>query len=284
MIRFNCMYCGELISAEGVLIGKKIKCSGCGHSLVIRRKESGDTQKSSVEKNIAAEPNDAQFWEGKSNQEIALWLKNHSPAPKQKNKTAARQALSLSFLRYDDLTLFALSFAFVLLLWMNLDEMKVILLVSLLMSQIGILLILAMLGMVLSLLNIFVRHRKYESEKWLMLLFAVLVTAGTGAYSGVVMLREGIRWLIIFPVWNIANSLFLLNAFRIGLVNTGSITNERAGLFQVVFSVASITLLMILCERFFHLHWALTYSIAVSYTMSVLGAIQDIFGKRSTAF
>lgn len=185
--------------------------------------------------------------------------------------------------RYDDLTLFALSFAFVLLLWINLDVRKDLFLVSLFLPRIGILLLLAQLGMVLSLLNMFVRHRKYKFEKWLMLLFAVLVTAGTGAYSGFVMLKEGIHWLIVFPVWNIVNSLVLLNAFHVGLVNTSSITNERAGLFQVVVTVASITLLLMLCERVLDLHWALTYSIAVSYTMSLLGAIQDLFGKRTSA-
>ena len=281
MIRFRCIYCGQTVSAEDELTGKKIKCPGCGHSVMARRKLPGDAQKSSVERSGCAEPNDAHFWEGKSNQEIALWLHSHPPTPRQRKRFAAQQALSISMARYDDLTLFALSFAFVLLLWINLDFRTDFFLVSLFLPRKGVFLVLA--GMVLSLLNMFVRHRKYEFEKWLMLLFAVLVTAGTGAYSGFVMLKEGVRWLIVFPAWNIINSLVLLNAFYIGLVNTSSITNERAGLFQVVVTVASITLLLMLCDRVLDLHWALTYSIAVTYTMSLLGAIQDIFGKRTTA-
>lgn len=277
------MYCGQPISAEDELTGKKIKCLGCGHSVMVRRKQPDDAQKSSAERSGGAEPNEAHFWEGKSTQEIALWLNSHNLTPRTRKRLAAQQAVSRSMARYDDLTLFALSFAYVLLLWINPDVRKGLFLVSLFFSRIGILLALAQLGMVLSLLNMFVRHRKYEFEKWLMLLFAVLVTGGTGAYSGLIMLKEGIRWLIVFPVWNIINSLVLLNAFRIGLVNTGSITNERAGLFQVVVTVASITLLLMLCERVLDLHWALTYSIAVSYTMSLLGAIKGIFGKYNTA-
>lgn len=284
MIQFNCVYCDKPISAEGKLIGKRIECSGCGHSVMVRPKESSDTQQSSIKGDIDTESNNANLWEGKSNQEITNWLNSQSFTQVQTKNLAARKALSLSMARFDDLTLFSLSFAFVLLLWMNLGEMKVNLFVLILLPRIGLFLALAMLGMVLSLVSIFVRHEKYEFEKWLMLLFALLVTTGTGVYSGIVMLKEGIHWLIIFPLWNIVNSLILLCAFDVGLVNTGSITNEKASLFQVIFSVASITLLMILCERIFHLHWALTYSIAVSYTMSVLGAIQDFFGKGSTAF
>jgi len=283
MIRFNCVYCGKPISVEGKLIGEKIECSGCGHSVMVRRKQSDDTQKSSVERDINTELNDANFLEEKNNQQIANWLNPQNVNQGRRKNLAARRELSLSMARFDDLTLFSLSFAFVLLLWMNHGEMKVNLTVLLLLSRFGLFLSLAMLGMVLSLISIFVRHEKYEFEKWLMLLFALLVTTGTGVYSGIVMLEEGISWLIIFPLWNIFNSIILLCAFDVGLLNTNSITNERASLLQVVVSIAMITLLLILCERVFNLHWAISYSIAVSYTMSLHGAIQDIFGKRVTS-
>ena len=283
MIRFQCVYCGKTVTADEELIGKKIKCYDCGHSIIVRRKESDDTHKSSIKDDIDTKSNYDNFWEGKSNQEIAVWLNNHSSAPEQEREAAARQALSLSFARFDDLTLFSLSFAFVLVLLMNLDQMKdkvrVVLFVSLMLSRIGPFLASAILGMALSLLSIFVRHEKYEFEKWLMLLFAVLVTTGTGVYSGIVMFKEDMSWLIIFPLWNIINGIILLIAYRIGLLNTNSITSEKAGRFQVVVSITTITLVLILCERMFNLHWAISYSIAVSYTLSLHNVIQDIFGK-----
>ena len=171
MIRFNCVYCGKLISAEGKLIGKRIECSDCGHSVKVRPKESGDAQKSSGKLNIDTESNDVNFLEGKSNLEVANWLNSQNVNQGKTKNLAARRELSLSLARFDDLTLFSLSFAFVLLLWMNLGEMNVNLLVLLMLPRIGLFLALAMLGMVLSLLSIFVRHEKYELEKWLMLLF-----------------------------------------------------------------------------------------------------------------
>ena len=210
MIRFNCVYCGKPISVEGMLIGEKIECSGCGHSVTVRRKQSDDTQKSSVERDINTESNDANFLEEKNNQQIANWLDSQNVNQGQRKNLAARRELSLSMARFDDLTLFSLSFAFVLLLWMNLGEMKINLTVLILLSRFGLFLALAMLGMALSLISIFVRHEKYEFEKWLMLLFALLVTTGTGVYSGIVMLEEGISWLIIFPLWNIFNSIIAL--------------------------------------------------------------------------
>jgi len=271
MIQFSCMYCGQPVSADEALVGEKIECPGCGHAVMVRPKRPARADE------IERKP--AEYWEGRSNREVLAWLRSKPLTPKQKRRLAARRALSRALVQYDDVTLFALSLAFVLLWAMN-SQVGIDLSLVSVAPRIAALLGLALLGMVLSLLNIVVRHRKFEFEKRLMLLFAVLVTAGTGAYAGYVTLRGGWSWVVVFPAWNVLNSLILLSAFHEGLVNTGSLTDERAGLVDVIVTAVVISLLLALCNYSLNLHWSITYSIAVGYTVSLHRGVQSIFGRR----
>jgi hypothetical protein len=59
------MYSGQSVSADDELPGKKIECPGCGRSVMVRRNLPRDSLKSPIERSSDAEPNDAQFLEGK---------------------------------------------------------------------------------------------------------------------------------------------------------------------------------------------------------------------------
>lgn len=282
MIGFRCIYCGQPVSAEDDLVGAKVECPACGHSVTVRQTRPSDRKRTEGQTNDEASDKNAGFWDGKSDQEIARWLETQTSGPGRRISLAAKRELSRSMARYDDLTLFALSFAFVLLYSIN-PEMRKELYLAGFLPQFGVTRALAMLGMVLCLVNIFVNHPKHELEKRLMLLFAVLATAGTGIYSGIVTLRGGIHWFIIFPAWNIVNCAVLLDAYKTGIVDTNSIIDERPGPLRVLLTIVSIAALLMLCDRVFDLHWAVTYSIAVSHTMTLLGVVQNIFTNRSTA-
>ena len=115
--------------------------------------------------------------------------------------------------RYDDLTLFALSVTFVMLSLLSADLRKD--LIAIFTPQRGagpltIALAIAGLGMVLSLVNVFLQRIKSTVEKWVMLVFAVVVTAGTGICAAEVMLEKGQGVLLIFPAWNLINAFLLI--------------------------------------------------------------------------
>ncbi len=182
--------------------------------------------------------------------------------------------------RYDDLTLFALSVTFLLLLASNpktrtdlgrgdifLRDGRVVILVGL-----------AILGMLFSLFGIFFRGPKPTSVKWPMLVFAVLVTAGTGAYAGYVTLKSARGWLMIFLAWNILNAALLLLLFRAGLMGVDCVVDRAARFSQVIVTVIAICILLAVCQCLFQLHWAITYSVSVGYTMSLHHALADVFG------
>ena len=233
-----------------------------------------------------AAPKDPEFWKGKTNQDIARWLRSQAVSPKDRDKRAAKRLLSRSFVQYDDLSLFALSATLLFLLLIHVNPRSELLRLALRWPFIGLtarvtaLLLCASSGMLLSFVGVFLRREKSELEKWLTLLFAIAITAGTGIYGGIVVMREASRWLVVFPAWNILNGLILLSLFGTGIVNIGSITGERANLLQVLLALASIGVLLVLCRYVFRVHWVIAYSICVCYTMNLHRAVRDFFGKR----
>jgi hypothetical protein len=51
----------------------------------------------------------------------------------------------------------------------------------------------------------------------------------------------------------------------------------------VVLTILSISILLAVCHFRFHLHWTITYSICVCYTMSLNHILANLLGKRDAA-
>jgi hypothetical protein len=133
-------------------------------------------------------------------------------------------------------------------------------------------------GMFLSFINIFFRREKYDMEKYLMLLFAVIVTACTGIYSGYIVL-EGLKgWLLIFPIWNIVNGAILLLFLRLGFLDTDCIVENGFNVIQVLASIASVGIILGLCNYVFKMHWVMSYSICICYTLTINDTAHSILG------
>ncbi|MHC4302444.1 MAG: hypothetical protein ACYS7Y_34730 [Planctomycetota bacterium] len=181
--------------------------------------------------------------------------------------------------RYDDLTLFALSLAFLLLVLISAELRQD--LARAFSAELGthyvLLLLLAVLGMVCSFVNVFLQRKRYEFEKQAMLAFAVLVTAGTGIYAGYLMLDRSQGWLMVFPAWNILDGGLLLLLARAGIVDTECITDEKATFKQVLITAIAVPILLTTCLFLFDLYWATTFSIATAYTMNLHKTLRYLF-------
>jgi len=124
-------------------------------------------------------------------------------------------------------------------------------------------------GMACSLVGVFLRRKKSEFQRRAMLLFAAYVTAGTGIYAGWRMLDRSQIWLMVFPAWNILDGALLLLLLYARVVDTECITDEKATFGQVVVTLLAMPILLTTCRYLFVLHWSITFSIAVAYTMSL---------------
>ena len=284
MIEFPCLYCGQTVRAEEGLAGRYVECSACGHSVRVRARKVGDALKS-IPKAEGPEKEDASYWAGKSDREIADSLLARAMTKEQRQEQAVKKAFSFLTPRYDDLTLFALSLSFLLLWGIDADLRRDLarIFVERWSGDITIWLITAVIGMVLSLVNVFLQRDKSDLEKYTMLVFAVVVTAGTGLYAGWIMLHQSKGWLLIFPAWNILNGGLLLLLFRLGIVDTDCIVDEPAGFAEVVITAFCVPVLLTVCHYWLELHWTITFSIAVAYTLSLHNGLRDVFGRRRPA-
>jgi DNA-directed RNA polymerase subunit RPC12/RpoP len=283
VIEFPCLYCGQSVRTEEGLAGKHIECPACGHSVVVRQRKLGDALRP-VHGEDDQKQIEASSWDQKNDREIAERLLPKAMTNQERQEQAVKKTFSFLTPRYDDLTLFALSLSFLLLWLIDADLRRDLTRVFFegWSGDITIWLIVAVIGMALSLINVFLGREKSDLEKSTMLIFAVVVTAGTGLYAGWIMLHQSKGWLLIFPAWNVLNAGLLLLLYRLGVVDTDCITHEPASFAQVVLTAICVPVLLGVCQ-YYELHWAVTFSIAVAYTMSLHNGIRDVFGVRRPA-
>lgn len=257
MIRFKCQNCGRKIRTSEEFAGKRAKCPKC-KSLVIVPK-----------------------WADKSNAEIARQLLHSKPSDDSAQVPEKKKRSFLSP-RYDEATLFSMSIAFILLCLtsktMRTDLHK--LTFQVFNFYIAILVLCFVGGLVFSIFHAFSTRQKSVGEKAAMLLFAVFVSAGTGIYAGRHMLQTSTGWLIVFPIRNIIYGGLLLLMLRARVIDVTCISDQDATRPQIILGLIAVLIIVICCQFWFRLHWAITFSICIVYTTSFDRAVQSVFGRR----
>jgi DNA-directed RNA polymerase subunit RPC12/RpoP len=270
MVEFRCIYCGRPVQTEESPACQRVRCPACGHSVPVRGRKLGDSRHGGPPAGSDT-LGDAGNWAAKSNEEIAAQLLAPAPTAEERRRQALKMLLAPLLPRYDDLTLFTLSLAFLFLLLI--DETSRRDLTAALLAMHGdkapLLFLFTAFGMVCALVGVFLRRKKSEFQKRAMLLFAAYVTAGTGIYAGWRMLDRSQIWLIVFPAWNIMDGALLLLLLYARVVDTECILDEKATFGQVVVTLLAVPILLTTCRYLFVLHWSITFSIAVAYTMSL---------------
>lgn len=177
--------------------------------------------------------------------------------------------------QYNELSLYLMSAAFLLLWIFDPSLQKILGRVFLLEDpRLIIVFVLFVGGLGLSLINVFFARKTSDIEKFLMLFFAVIVNAVTGILAGLHILQsedvinqtslvQGI--LLIFPVWNILSSGYTLFLFRLRIINESAISDELATLPQFFLGTGVLIILFLLCQFVFQLYWPITFSICVAY-------------------
>ncbi len=266
MIKFKCIYCGQRILVQEEGRGKKGHCPKCKHLLVVpqttksRPAISADTPERSQQAkeaiaSLSAQCDDmAEFF-----REKAGWL-----VP-----------------TYDELSLFLMAATLILLYAMNAPMREQIYKSMTKVHDVRVyaVAVLFLCGMGLSIYHIFTTREKTDFEKKIMLLFAVLTNAGTGIFSAWYVIKNSAvnDWLLVFPIWNIVNSVLMLLMLRIEIINEECISDRNATIAQVTIGLASVLIMFVFCNFVFHLHWAITFSICIVYTTSFDRALQNVF-------
>lgn len=138
-------------------------------------------------------------------------------------------------------------------------------------------------GLFLSLYHTIVSRRKSLLEKKLMLVFAVIVNAFAGIWGGTYSLSYAHGWVLIFPIWNILNSFFLLQMLREGLVDESCVSDDNVNFYELVTGVSIALVIYCICHYGFKFNWAATFSMCVAYATNFNTSLVQLFFRKSNS-
>ena len=181
--------------------------------------------------------------------------------------------------RYNELALFLMSIAFVLLFFAHSDlrASSHDILFDDFDPRSYIALVVFVLGILFSLYHVFTTRQKTDLEKTAMLVFAIMVNGFSGVAAGMHMLEGSHGLLMLFPSWNVINGVLLFLMYRFHIIDESSIVDDDATHFQVVLGTIVVVTTFVVCRFVFEMYWAITFSICVAYASNVNGTVQSLF-------
>ena len=277
MIHFKCVYCGQRILANEDGRGKKGLCPTCKHIIYVPPVFQPESNLSPLALAPETPPKEHLSETGKDPSVII----EEFPSPDSPDDMTDLYEEKLGFLipNYDELSLFLMAVVFVILYFTNSKMQEDIMrfLMRLDVWRRYIYVGLFMLAMFLCLYHVFTPRKKTDVEKGIMLLFAISINAATGFIAGFYMLKGCPGWLLIFPAWNIINSVLIIIMQYVNLFDENQISDRDATIPQVIMGLVAVLVIFFLCNNTFKLHWAITYSICIIYTTSFDRGLQSVF-------
>jgi DNA-directed RNA polymerase subunit RPC12/RpoP len=270
VIKFKCIYCGHKILAQEDGRGKKGRCPKCRHELRVPLTTEGRPAVS------ADTPDKLQH----AAEAIAILQSDDVTE-------LSRESAGWFIPTYDESSLFLMAMTLILLYVGNSQMRGQINYFLTHVRDLSIFLLVVFLllaGLVLCLYHVFTRREKTRPEKVVMMLFAVLTNAGTGIISGWYVIKNTIapNWLLVFPIWNMINGVFMLLMLRLKVIDEECISERKASLIQIILGLVAVLTIFIFCNYVFKLYWAITFSICIVYTTSFDRALQNVFPGLET--
>jgi hypothetical protein len=262
-------------------VGKKGKCPGCKHELVVPNSTKGRPAISSDKEPMPDRPRPR----------VPEWDKEPRIGPdEQEDVLIAFYKESFGFLvpTYDKLSLFLMAVTLILLYlangqmrdWIRRDWMQdLIYFIRTESITYRIIFSLVPIFLIVLFSQLSTSRKTIDFKKKVMLVFAVLINAGTGIIAGIYLLRNTsvFNWLLVFPIWNIINGFLMLVMLRFGVIDEECISDREATLVQIILGLIAVLVIFIFCNYVFKLYWAITFSICIVYTTSFDRALQNVF-------
>jgi len=284
VIRFKCIYCGQRILAKDEDRDKKGKCPKCAHLLTVPDSTQGRPAISFDKEPMPDRPKPPYVPAWKNTPE---WSEGQNRMPEEQAEALAelfKESFGFLIPTYDMLSLLLMALTFILLFITNSqmrvfepDANKVI-------SQTDSLIYSAKLFLLIAIVPTFFMFRicsqtDADLKKQIMLFFAVMINAYSGIIAGIYVISNitASHWLLVFPIWNITNSLLMLSMFYMKVIDEDCISDREATATQIILGLISVLTIFAICNYVFKLYWAITFSICIIYTTSFDRALQNIF-------
>jgi hypothetical protein len=168
---------------------------------------------------------------------------------------------------YNELSLFSMSFACILLmvttLWAERGSYSIN--ISNFDFSVFVICFFFLGGLILSFYNAFTDRIKTPTEKKIMLLFAVLINGFSGIWGGTYLLEQSSGVLTVIPVLNIASGFILIMMLRSGEINESNISDEQVSFAEVFLTALILSIVFYCCHFIYRMNWAATFSLCVAY-------------------
>lgn len=185
---------------------------------------------------------------------------------------------------YDELSLFTMSFVFILLLLVNNPPHKWNFRdISITSDNLGLILIMMafLAGLFLCIYHAFSKRRKTLFEKKLMMFFAAIINGFTGIWGGTYILVHSGGWgLSVFPIWNIISGYMLIGLLRTSNIEEECIGDEDVTFLQILMSTTVVSAIFYICHYVFVLNWAMTFSICVAWATNLNSSLNLLVFKE----
>jgi len=133
-------------------------------------------------------------------------------------------------------------------------------------------------GIYLSIYHAFSEKKITKRTKFVMLFFAVVVSALVGLKAGFYILEQpGQGFFIIFPILNIASALLLLILFRVDVITISSISDRQAKRSEIILGSIAVLFILLVSQFILKNYWAITFSMCVAYATDVNEIINNKF-------
>ena len=281
MIRFKCIYCGQRVLAPDGGVNKKGRCPGCQHMLVVPESTKGRPSISSDYEPMPERP--------KSPERLPQWKRdkrfgNVRFVPDAQEEAAIelyREGFGFLIPTYDKLSLFLMVVALILLSAISVEMREGMRnLILRLCTEADYVQPLFFLFVITGIIVFSYMMLTIEADlrKRFMLAFAVLANIFGGFIAGayIIISSAGLNWLVIFPLWNIINSVLLVLVVQYRFIDEECISARKATAFRIILGLAAVCVVLALCNYVFKLYWAITYSICIVYTTSFDRALQNV--------
>lgn len=180
--------------------------------------------------------------------------------------------------QYDELALFLMSSAFILVIITH-EGLRAVAFRIVLAWQFYSLLVVVLfgLGIVFTIYHVFISREKTYREKKLMLFSAVMINGFGGVVAGEHVIGEATSLLtLIFPLWNIANGLLLLLMYRFDILDEDIIVDDDAAPYEVVIGLCVVLMTFAISTFVFDLHPVVVFSMCVAYATNINALVKDI--------
>ncbi len=184
--------------------------------------------------------------------------------------------------QYDELSLFSMGYILILLIFFN-SKHSTWNFLSWSGEPLSFFIMLPfIIGMILCMYHAFTDRRKTNFEKKLMMFFAAILNGFSGLWYGTYILVHHPGWgLTLFPIWNIFSGFILISLLRDHSFNFEEkvISDKNISLKKLLIGVFIVTILFLICELYFQLVWAATFSICMVWISNLGKTINSVLIK-----